>query len=78
MLKLDYSKYSQQYKNIEIKKFTLAHDRFLLIDEELYHIGASLKDLGKKWMAFSKMDEDSLKILDRLENPHNSHEILNI
>jgi hypothetical protein len=69
MLKLDYTKYRQQYKNIEIKRFTLAHDRFLIIDAELYHIGASLKDLGKKWFGFSKMDEDSLKILDRLENP---------
>jgi hypothetical protein len=71
MLKLDYTKYRQQYKNIELKKFTLAHDRFLIIDEELYHIGASLKDLGKKWFGFSKMDEDSLKILDRLEKLEN-------
>jgi hypothetical protein len=69
MLKLDFEKYKGQYKNIELKKFTLAHDRFIIIDGELYHIGASLKDIGKKWLGFSKFDEDSLKILDRLENP---------
>jgi hypothetical protein len=68
MLRLDYTKYKQQYKNIELKKFTLAHDRFLIIDQELYHIGASLKDLGKKWMAFSKMDMEFLSIIEKLEN----------
>jgi hypothetical protein len=49
-------------------KFNLSHDRFLIIDKkEIYHIGASLKDLGKKWFAFSKM-EDSLQIMERLED----------
>ncbi len=44
-----------------------AHDRFLIIDEkEIYHFGASLKDLGKKWFAFSKMDISSVKVLDKL------------
>jgi hypothetical protein len=43
MLKLEYTKYKQQYKNIELKKFTLSHDRFMIIDAELYHIGDSLK-----------------------------------
>ena len=66
-LKLDLEKYNSQYKNIEIKKFNNSHDRFLIIDEkEIYHIGASLKDLGKKWFGFSKMDSKSVTILDKL------------
>jgi len=67
-LKLDLEKYNSQYNNIEIKKFNNSHDRFMVIDKkEVYHIGASLKDLGKKWFAFSKMDISSIGILDRLE-----------
>ena len=67
-LKLDFQKYNLQYKNIEIKEFKNSHDRFLIIDDsDVYHIGASLKDLGKKWFAFSKMDKDSLKILEKLK-----------
>jgi hypothetical protein len=67
-LKLDLEKYNSQYNNIEIKKFNNSHDRFLVIDKkEVYHIGASLKDLGKKWFAFSKMDIKSLGILEKLE-----------
>ncbi len=67
-LKLDLEKYNSQYKNIEIKKFNASHDRFLIIDEkEVYHIGASLKDLGKKWFGFSKMDSESLSVLGRLK-----------
>jgi len=66
-LKLDLEKYNSQYNPIEIKKFDNSHDRFMIIDEkEIYHIGASLKDLGKKWFAFSKMDGESLSILDKL------------
>ena len=66
-LKLDYKKYNQQYKNIELKEFKNSHDRFLIIDEvEIYHIGASLKDLGKKWFAFSKFDKSALDMLGRL------------
>ncbi len=66
-LSLAKDKFNKQYKNLEIKEFTKAHDRFLIIDEkELYHIGASLKDLGKKWFAFSKFSNPSriLKALD--------------
>lgn len=64
----DYKKYSEQYKNIELQEFKNAHDRFLIIDEkEIYHIGASLKDLGKKWFAFSKFDINAFEILSRLE-----------
>jgi len=67
-LKLDLEKYNSQYKSIEIKKFNASHDRFLIIDEkEVYHIGASLKDLGKKWFGFSKMDSESLSVLGRLD-----------
>jgi hypothetical protein len=67
-LRLDYKKYSSQYKNIELQEFKNAHDRFLIIDEkEIYHIGASLKDLGKKWFAFSKFEKEALEILGRLK-----------
>ena len=66
-LRLDYQKYKTQYKNIELKEFKNAHDRFLIIDEtEMYHIGASLKDLGKKWFAFSKFEMEALEVLGRL------------
>lgn len=67
-LRLDYRKYSSQYKNIELQELKNAHDRFLIIDKkEMYHIGASLKDLGKKWFAFSKFEMNTLEILERLQ-----------
>ncbi len=66
-LKLDVEKYNSQYKQIELKKFDLSHDRFLLVDDEVYHIGSSLKDLGKKWFAFSKMDKASFEIMERMK-----------
>ena len=67
-LKLDFEKYSKQYKNISLKTFKSSHDRFLIIDKkEIYHLGASLKDLGKKWFAFSKFEIENLKILGKLE-----------
>ena len=67
-LKLDFEKYSKQYKNISLKTFKSSHDRFLIIDKkEIYHLGASLKDLGKKWFAFSKMSLNSLN-LDEIFN----------
>jgi hypothetical protein len=66
-LQLDLEKYNAQYQKIEIEKFDLSHDRFLIVDEsEIYHFGASLKDLGKKWFAVSKMDVDSFEILGKL------------
>ena len=66
-LKLDFEKYSKQYKNIELKEFKNSHDRFLIIDKkDIYHLGASLKDLGKKWFAFSKFEIENLKILEKL------------
>ena len=68
-LKLDLEKYNAQYKPVTIKKFTKAHDRFLIIDDkEIYHFGASLKDLGKKWFAFSKFDMDAVEVLGKLKN----------
>ena len=68
-LELDLQKHNAQYPNIKLKKFDSSHDRFLLIDEkEVYHIGASLKDLGKKWFAFSKLDMGVLNILEKLNN----------
>ena len=67
-LKLDISKYNQQYSNLTIKISNKFHDRFLLIDnKEAYHLGASLKDLGKKIFGFSKMDIDSFKLLEKLK-----------
>jgi hypothetical protein len=68
-LLLDLEKHNKQYPPIEIKSFTNSHDRFIIIDQtELYHIGASLKDLGKKWFAFSRFDslaESLLKMLNK-------------
>ncbi len=67
-LKLDLEKYNAQYKSIEIKKFNQSHDRFLIVDDKhIYHFGASLKDLGNKWFAFSKFDIDAIDILSKLE-----------
>ena len=60
-LALDVKKANEQYGNFEIQEFSLSHDRFLIIDHsEVYHLGASLKDLGKKWFAFSKLDKESV------------------
>ena len=67
-LKLDFEKYQKQYQNIELKEFKNSHDRFLIIDKkDIYHLGASLKDLGKKWFVFSKFEIENLKILEKLE-----------
>ncbi|MCD4772015.1 MAG: ORF6N domain-containing protein [Bacteroidales bacterium] len=67
ILKQDVKKHNSQYPKIEIKEFTKAHDRFMIIDQNtIYHFGASLKDLGKKWFAFSKMEIDAIDMLNRL------------
>ncbi len=55
-IRLDVEKHNGQYPGVTLHKYTKAHDRFLIIDEDVYHIGASLKDLGKKLFAFSKME----------------------
>ena len=65
-LALDLKKANEQYGNFEVIPFSKSHDRFLIIDHtEVYHLGASLKDLGKKWFAFTKLHEDSVKELLR-------------
>ena len=66
---LDIEKYNTQYPEIVVKTYKKSHDRFLIIDNKtLYHIGASLKDLGKKWFAFSKMGLDINDVLKRLND----------
>lgn len=67
VLQQDLNKHNKQYAKITMKQFTNSHDRFIIIDEDiLYHFGASLKDLGKKWFAFSKLDLPIKDILDKL------------
>ena len=65
-LQLDLHRHNSQYPLITINTFTRAHDRFLLIDDDVYHIGASLKDLGKKWFAFSKMVQKASTLLQNI------------
>ena len=65
----DLKKFNAQYPRIEIKEFKDSHDRFLIIDDiDVYHFGASLKDLGKKWFAFSKFEKKALLILNKLNS----------
>jgi hypothetical protein len=66
-LKLDLERFNKQYEPIEVVDFDKAHDRFLIVDRtEVYHLGASLKDLGKKWFAFSKLNIDAENLLGKL------------
>ena len=66
-VELDLNKFNSQYPAVEIKEFSDSHDRFMIIDnEDVYHFGASLKDLGKKWFAFSKFDKSAFQILKKL------------
>jgi len=64
--KLDLEKFNAQYAPVEVKEFSKSHDRFLMIDNNIYHIGASLKDLGKKWFAFSKINLDAKILMELL------------
>jgi hypothetical protein len=68
-LQLDLEKHNEQYDKIEAREFNDSHDRFIILDEtDVYHIGASLKDLGKKWFAFSRLEKESvLEIFKRLK-----------
>ncbi len=67
-MKLDIENFNRQYPAIAIKEFKQAHDRFMFIDNKtIYHFGASLKDLGKKWFAFSKMDMGAMEILKKVK-----------
>ena len=65
-LQNDINLHNTQYDPIDVQIFADSHDRFLMIDETVYHIGASLKDLGKKWFAFSKMDITSSLLLSKI------------
>ncbi|HSW59898.1 MAG TPA: ORF6N domain-containing protein [bacterium] len=63
-IQLDMQKFNEQFPPAEIKEFNHSHDRFMIIDDrDLYHFGASLKDLGKKWFGFSKMDVEVTKMV---------------
>ncbi len=67
-LSLDLKKHNAQHTDISIELFKDAHDRFLIIDgKDIYHIGASLKDLGKKWFAFSKFETGAVEMLKKLK-----------
>ena len=65
-LQNDITLHNTQYEPIDIQIFTNSHDRFLMVDETVYHIGASLKDLGKKWFAFNKMDITASQLLSKI------------
>lgn len=68
-LQLDITRHNEQYAAIEVQQFNKAHDRFLLIDDEVYHIGASIKDLGKKWFAFTLMhDIKAAELIKKIRN----------
>ncbi|MCB9359605.1 ORF6N domain-containing protein [Candidatus Woesearchaeota archaeon] len=64
--KIDVDKFEKQYGCLFVK-FMKSHDQFLIVDEDVYHFGASLKDLGKKWFAFSKFEKTAIKILERIK-----------
>lgn len=67
-LQLDVDRHNVQYPFVEIKRFNKAHDRFLLIDDEVFHIGASIKDLGKKWFGFTLMrDITATELIDKIK-----------
>lgn len=65
-LQLDIEKHNAQYAPIEMVEFDRAHDRFLCIDETVYHVGASIKDLGKKWFAFNRMEWSTSELLNKI------------
>lgn len=67
--RLDIEKHNAQYEKIEVREFSKSHDRFLIVDDrDVYHIGASLKDLGRKWFAFSKMEWAANDIIQRVND----------
>lgn len=67
-LSLDIEQHNKQFAPIDVEPFNLSHDRFLIIDDAVYHIGASLKDLGKAWFAFTKMNDLSAEeLLERIK-----------
>lgn len=67
-LQLDLQRHNAEYPPISIKEYHQSHDRFLIIDSDVFHIGASLKDLGKKWFAFSRLHFNPEELLERINN----------
>lgn len=65
-LQLDLQRHNTEYQPIDIREYRQSHDRFLIIDSEVFHIGASLKDLGKKWFAFSKLHFSPQELIKRI------------
>jgi hypothetical protein len=66
-LSLDLAKHNAQYQPINVKQFDRVHDRYLCIDNTVYHIGASLKDLGKRWLSFNKMEMTAKELLGKVK-----------
>ena len=69
-LQLDIQKHNAQYPPIDIVTFDRSHDRFLCIDETVYHLGASIKDLGKKWFAFNRMEMPTTELLQKIQTTY--------
>ena len=69
-LQLDIQKHNAQYTPIDIITFDRSHDRFLCIDETVYHLGASIKDLGKKWFAFNRMEMPTIELLQKIQTTY--------
>lgn len=69
ILQLDIQRHNAEYPPVTVNEYRQSHDRFLIIDDDVYHIGASLKDLGKKWFAFSRLHFNPQELLERINNP---------
>ena len=69
-LQLDIQKHNAQYPPISVVEFDRSHDRFLCIDETVYHLGASIKDLGKKWFAFNRMEMPTTELLQKIQTTY--------
>ena len=69
VLQLDIQRHNAEYPPVTVNEYRQSHDRFLIIDDDVYHIGASLKDLGKKWFAFSRLHFSPRELLERINNP---------
>lgn len=69
ILQLDIQRHNAEYPPVTVNEYRQSHDHFLIIDDDIYHIGASLKDLGKKWFAFSRLHFSPQELLERINNP---------
>ena len=69
-LQLDIQKHNAQYPPTSVIEFDRSHDRFLCIDETVYHLGASIKDLGKKWFAFNRMEMPTTELLQKIQTTY--------